>query len=141
VLALRVEIGGATEGACLSYVDFLAKWRAERDRLSRYRVLVDPIPLLDDILQDAAAALASDQDELLTLEEARASSGYSVDHLARLVRQGTIPDLRLPGRRGRIYIRRRDLPVRPGRPHTEGADVHELASGPARGKEGHDGHP
>ena len=129
------------EGACLRYAEFLAKWRAERDRFSRYGMLVDPIPLLDDVLRDAAAALAGDQDELLTLEEAKAASGYSVDHLARLVRQGTIPDLRLPGRRGRIYIRRRDLPVRPGRAHTGGADVHELASGPARGKEGHHGHP
>jgi len=125
----------------VSFAEFLAKWRAERKRLTRYASRVDPGPLLDDILRDAEAALAAPADTLLTVEEAAAESGYSSDHLCRLVRQGAIPDLRLPGRRGRIYIRRRDLPVRPGRPHTGGADVHELASGPARGKEGHHGHP
>ncbi len=49
--------------------------------------------------------------ESLSLEQASAESGYSVDHLGRLVRDGTIPNA------GEPYaprIRRCDLPRKPG---------------------------
>jgi len=131
VLAGRVEIGGAIKGARLRYAEFVAKWRAERDRFSRYGVRVDPVPLLDDLLQDAAAALASDQDELLTLTQAAAASGYSADHLARLIRTGRLPNV---GVKHAPRLRRGDLPHKPGRlptvssqPHLLGADPRQVA--------------
>ena len=46
----------------------------------------------------------------LTLAEAAQESGYSVDHLERLVREGKISNA---GRRGKPMIRRSDLPIRP----------------------------
>lgn len=52
-------------------------------------------------------------DETLSLREASEYSGYSQEHLARLVRQGRIPDLRPKGSKGRIRIRVGDLPARP----------------------------
>lgn len=54
---------------------------------------------------------AADQraDERLTLAEAALRSGYSEDHLARLVREGRLPNA---GRRGAPRIRAGDLPVR-----------------------------
>jgi hypothetical protein len=87
------------------------------------------------------AALRSSQSQLLSLSEAAARSGYSEEHLSRLVRTGRIPDRRLPGSQGRIWIAAGDLPVRPGRAHTPSADVHELASRLFGGKGGHHGQP
>ncbi len=87
------------------------------------------------------AALDSAERQLLSLAEAARRSGYSEDHLARLVRSGRIPDRRSPGSKGRIWIAVADLPTRPGRGHTPGADVHELASRLFGGKEGHHGQP
>ena len=73
-------------------------------------------------------ALRSESDELLTLPEASEISGYHPDSLARMVRDGQIPDLRPPGSKGMIRIRRGDLPIKPSKPHTPSADVRDLAS-------------
>ena len=86
-------------------------------------------------------ALAQAEVEPLTLAEASTRSGYSEQHLARLVRAGQIPDQRPPGSKARIYIRASDLPTRPQKTHTQSADVHELASRLYGGREGRYGHP
>jgi len=49
--------------------------------------------------------------EPVSLVDAAAESGYSADHLGRLVRAGTIPTAGLPNA---PRIRRCDLPSRPG---------------------------
>lgn len=51
-------------------------------------------------------------EEPLTLSEAADASGYSVDHLGRLVRDGKIPNL---GRPGAPRIARQHLPMKPRR--------------------------
>ena len=124
----------------MSFTEFLAKWRAERERLSRYGQRVDPVPLLDDILRDAAAALASDQDECVTLTQAAAASGYSADHLARLIRSGRLPNA---GVKHAPRLRRGDLPHKPGRlpserppPHLLGADPRQVARAVVTSHEG-----
>lgn len=86
-------------------------------------------------------ALTQAEGEVLSLAEAARRSGYSEEHLARLIRMGRIPDRRPPGSRGRLYIRASDLPRLPPKAHTEGADVHELASRLLGGREGPCGHP
>jgi len=73
-------------------------------------------------------ALRDESDQLLTLPQAAKISGYHPDSLARMVRDDQIPDLRPAGSKGMIRIRRGDLPIKPGRPHSPDADVHELAS-------------
>jgi hypothetical protein len=73
-------------------------------------------------------ALRDDGGQLLTLPEAAEISGYHPDSLARMVRNGEIPDLRPKGSKGMIRIRRAELPIKPGRAHTPRADVRELAS-------------
>ena len=50
--------------------------------------------------------------EVLTIAQASAESGDSQDHLRSLVARGDIPQA---GRKGSPRIRRRDLPIRPGR--------------------------
>ena len=74
------------------------------------------------------SAILSEADRIVYLPEAARISGYVEGHLARLVRRGQIPDMRLPGSRGRIKVRVADLPTKPGRKHTPHADVHDLAS-------------
>jgi len=66
-------------------------------------------------------------DELLCLADAAAISGYSVDHLARLVRTGRLVDRRGP-RDTRIRVRRGDVPIKARRAHISGADVRDLGS-------------
>ena len=68
---------------------------------------------------------------LLTLEEAERVSGYSGDHLGRLVREGKIPNA---GRRHAPRIRQRDLPRKACRlqtpsqsPHLAGATPGQIA--------------
>lgn len=56
------------------------------------------------------AAVRDGAQELLDLKEAARVSGYSPDHLGRLVRDGKIPNA---GRRNAPKIRRADLPRRP----------------------------
>lgn len=73
-------------------------------------------------------ALRDESNCLLTIEEAAHASGYSEQHLARLVRQGRVPDLRPRGSKGRILIRASDLPTKPAGRHTPVADGHGLAS-------------
>ncbi|MBK6423143.1 MAG: hypothetical protein IPJ95_18005 [Gemmatimonadetes bacterium] len=107
--------------------DFLAKWRAEQEQLGRYNQRVDPVALLDAVLKDAQDAFFGDQDEILGLRQAAEESGYHPDHLARLVRQGVLPDRRPAGHRGRLLFRRGDLPRRPAGRHTEATDEHEPA--------------
>jgi hypothetical protein len=74
------------------------------------------------------AALVSETDRIVCLPEAARISGYCEGHLARMVRSGLIPDMRPEGSRGRIKVRVGDLPTKPGRPHTQPADVRDLAS-------------
>jgi hypothetical protein len=58
-------------------------------------------------------AIQADDDQRLTLSEAALRSGYSADHLARLLREGRLPNA---GRPGSPRSRVADLPIRPGRP-------------------------
>ena len=57
-------------------------------------------------------AVRQKADELLSLHRASEESGYSMDHLGRLLREGKIPN---SGRRAKPLIRRRDLPVKASR--------------------------
>jgi hypothetical protein len=63
--------------------------------------------ILDFCADELAAALARAGDELLSLARAAQESGYTADHLSRMVRQGKIPN---SGRKSKPLIRRRDLP-------------------------------
>jgi len=55
--------------------------------------------------------VADESEQLLSLREASAMSGYSADHLGRLIREDTIPNA---GRKGSPRIMRQDLPMKPG---------------------------
>lgn len=70
--------------------DLRAKWRARRAEFARFQAAVDGAKLCDELLADLDEARRASDDELLTLREAAQRSGYSADHLGRLVREGKL---------------------------------------------------
>lgn len=58
----------------------------------------------------------------LTVEEASEDSGYSRDHLYRLVQEGTIPNV---GENGQVRVRRMDLPRKPRHAGWETSDIYD----------------
>lgn len=115
----------------MSRAEFLAKWRQRRDEYDRLTAAVEARALLDTLLGDLELLFAQEEEFALTLREAARESGYSQDHLARLIREGTIPNA---GRPRAPRIRRKDLPRKaaslPGpRPslHLAGATPEQIA--------------
>lgn len=115
----------------MTRTDFRTRWSAVRTTLAEAGALVDGARLLDRVLADAEAVFATEEAETLTLAHAARESGYSRDHLARLLRSGTLPNA---GRPRSPRIRRSDLPRKPSRlptarpcPQLLGADPEQIA--------------
>jgi len=89
---------------------FLIKRRQEAERLSEYGAQVDPAKLIARLLAELCAAVQDERDGLLTLSDAARQSGYSADHVGRLVRTGKLPN---HGTRHRLRVRAGDLPKKP----------------------------
>jgi hypothetical protein len=79
--------------------------RAQHDRVD---AKVTGAKLLDDVLDVVRPALAYPEPSY-NLTEAAALTGYTADHLGRLVRRGSIPNRGLPGR---PRVRLSDCPSR-----------------------------
>lgn len=101
-------------------------WRARREEFARFRAIVDGATLCDALLADLEFTLAARDDEALTLRDAAALSGYTADHLARLIRQGRLPNA---GRKRAPLVRRRDIPLKAnGTSRQADADSYNVAS-------------
>jgi hypothetical protein len=86
--------------------DLVAAWRATAANLCRYGA--DPqARALESAADDLDDVLRAEQDELLTLTEASVATGYTADHIGRLVRDGKVPNC---GRPSAPRVRRADLP-------------------------------
>ena len=92
----------------MSLRDLTRAWRDTASELRRFGAVAQACTL-EHCANDLDEAWRDWQQEPLTLEEAGEKSGYSADHLGRLVREGKIPNA---GRSGAPRIARRDLPVR-----------------------------
>jgi hypothetical protein len=90
--------------------EVIQRWTDRQTEWSRLHVQVDGAALAGEIVADLEKIAESDRGDELTLTAASALSGYSTDHLSRLIRDGSIPNA---GRRGSPRIRRADLPIRP----------------------------
>ena len=86
-----------------------SKWRAEAKRLRQFEAH-GQAAACEQLADELEATLASWDVTPLTVREASEQSGYSEDHLRRLVRQGQIPNA---GGRNSPRILRRDLPQKP----------------------------
>lgn len=91
------------------FVALVAKWREEGDKLRRRYADERQAHAYEQVAQDLEETLRATEDKLLDLQEAALISGYSADHLGRLVREGTIPNA---GRKHAPQIRLRDLPTK-----------------------------
>ena len=83
-----------------------ATWRRRAKGLRRYGVET-PATALERCAEELDATLVERDETTYSLVEASRESGYSADHLGRLVRDGKIPNV---GRPGAPRIARRDLP-------------------------------
>lgn len=88
----------------------VAKWSGEAEALRRLGAHVDGAKLIEAILADLQALGRAEAAEALTLEDAARESGYTPEHLGKLVRIGTIPNA---GRKNAPRILRRHLPYKP----------------------------
>lgn len=89
--------------------ELLSKWRDRAEELQPFAAAA--AEAFRRAAQELEDALAEQRLAVLSLQEAAAESGYSVDHLSREIREGRIPNA---GRKGKPRIRRSDLPRKPG---------------------------
>jgi hypothetical protein len=90
--------------------EIIARWSAREAEWSRLGASVNGSALAAEVIADLEKIAASDGGDELTLTAASTLSGYSTDHLSRLIREGSIPNA---GKKGSPRIRRADLPIRP----------------------------
>ena len=90
--------------------ELAARWREDAAILRR-RGANSHAEVLDSCASELEAAFGNRGSEELTLSQAARESGYSPEHLSRLVRRGLIPNA---GRKGAPRVRRHDLPAKPG---------------------------
>ncbi|MDE0692002.1 MAG: hypothetical protein OXI55_07120 [Gammaproteobacteria bacterium] len=83
-----------------------AIWRRRAKMLRRYGAET-PATALERCADELEATLVEHDETTFSLVEAARESGYSADHLGRLVRDGKIPNA---GRSGAPRIARRHLP-------------------------------
>ena len=122
----------------MSTGDLSEKWRGHAETLRAFGA-TSQAEAVEQCAADLERALAADNDELLTRGQAARISGYSADHLGRLVRQGSLPNM---GRARAPRFRRGDLPRKPTAlllqasiPHLLGADPRQVARAVVTSKE------
>ncbi|HEV2672717.1 MAG TPA: helix-turn-helix domain-containing protein [Gemmatimonadales bacterium] len=88
----------------------LAKWEARAAEYEQLGVSVNGASLCRAVLADLERLWSEEDSTELTLQQAAEASGYSSDHLRRLVRTGRVPAQR---RGRRLFFRAADLPQKP----------------------------
>ena len=88
--------------------DLPAEWRDQAEGLRQFGADAQA-KAVDRCADHLEEVLRQEGDALLTLPEAAEESGYSSDHIGRLIREGRIPNA---GRPGAPRIARRDLPLK-----------------------------
>jgi hypothetical protein len=101
--------------------ELCAKWSSRRNEYRHLGVLVDGARLCEDVLVDLRLLFEADSESALNLSEAAEISGYSREHIGRLVKQGKIENV---GRPHAPRVRRGDLPMKPGSLPSEGNTKH-----------------
>lgn len=97
----------ATGAGSLS--DLVTEWQARAANLRRWGAGEPCASAYELAATELQSALCELGDDLLSLREAALVSGYSVDHLGRLIRQGKLANA---GRPNAPRVRRGDLPIK-----------------------------
>lgn len=98
--------GSPGASVSLSLADLISSWRVQSQELRAWGAESNA-QTLERAADQLEAALQEQQDELLTLRQGAEVSGYSEDHLGRLVREGKLTN---HGRRNAPRVRRGELP-------------------------------
>ena len=107
-------------------ISLTAEWKGERAEACEAIGDTRGAIMYRRLAEEVEQALRASAADTLTLQEASAESGYSADHLGRLLRQGKLPNA---GRPKAPKIRRADLPQKPGAaPRSHGRNARETAS-------------
>jgi hypothetical protein len=101
--------------------DLAMRWRSKAEDLRRLAAEAQAVTL-EHCADELEEALRETEAVPLNLQQAAEQSGYSPDHLGRLIREGKIPNA---GRSGAPKILRRDLP-RKAAALTPEPSLHEL---------------
>ena len=94
----------------MDVADLTARWREEATLL-RSRGAEVQAAVLEQCAAELATAIRECESEVLSLEKASVISGYSADHLGRLIREGKLPNA---GRPNAPRLLRRDVPRKAG---------------------------
>lgn len=99
-------------GACpaAEWQDPAEQWRRDAEVLHRWGATIQA-DVLERCAEEHQAFIVQREQATLTLQQAARESGYSEDHLGRLVREGTIPNA---GSKHRPRLRRCDVPRKAG---------------------------
>lgn len=87
-------------------------WKARARKLREWAAAEEAAKAWEAAAAELEAALVGQAERRLNLQEAAAASGYSPDHLGRLLREGRVPNA---GRTHAPRVRVGDLPLKPGR--------------------------
>ncbi len=91
----------------------VVQWRDDAETLRR-RGVAAHATLLESCADELESALQQKHDELLNLTQASRVSGYSREHLGRLLKEGRIPNA---GQPGAPKIRRGNVPTKSANLH------------------------
>lgn len=107
--------------------ELLSHWLHRAEEFRQLGVMVDGARLISALVTDLEAVFREEEAEVLTLAEASRLSGYSADHLGRLIRAGTMANA---GSKHRPRVRRGELPCKPiGKLHAQpSGDIVRLTS-------------
>ncbi len=105
--------------------NLVAEWRARAELFRRHGV-EQAAATIEVLAAELEAVLQADDGRRLTLRQGSEESGYSVDHLARLVREGKLANV---GRKYAPRVRRGDLPKRVAK-HSDVADADDTGYDP-----------
>ena len=111
-------------------LDLSAQWRACAETLRAFGAATQA-EAVERCAMELEQALTANHDELLSLQQAARISGYSADHLGRLIRQGSLRNVGRPRaprlRRGDLPRKAATLPVQAPGLHLPGADPRQVA--------------
>ena len=98
-------------------------WRSRADDIRRFSAAA--AAAFEQAADQLERSLTEVADVLLTLQQAARESGYSPDHVRRMIREGKVPNA---GRPNAPRVRRRDLPRKPQRLPSSEEPVHVQAA-------------
>src|SRR5688572_23117786 len=114
VLPVRRRAAGS--GICelaqrisMTPTEIIDRWTARRDELRRLNASVDGAALCDELLADLKSVAADPAQKPVTVRQAAQLSGYSEDHIGRLVRDGKLQNV---GRKHAPRVLPSELPKR-----------------------------